>query len=217
MRYFFSAALIVFFFVFAGFPALAAGAAAVGDAAFLARVLGAGAAAAAGAAAFFARGLAAGLAAAAAGAAAFLARGFAAGLAAGAAAFFARGLAAGFSRPATSRLGPPLTPRVFSNRVTAAFADPISRESEFRSLCLRRVVCRNSLYCFCAALTVFLFVLAGPADLAGPAAAAVAFVARVGLLAAVAGRALRTVPVEANRPRASRFNCLAMLTLMILV
>lgn len=60
----------------------------------------------------------------AAGAAAFRARGFfAAGVAAGFAAAFralglALGLAVGFPLPATGILAPPLTPRVFSNRVT---------------------------------------------------------------------------------------------------
>lgn len=79
-----------------------------------------------------------------------------------------------------------------------------------------RICKRACRYFLSAAVIVFLPVFAGPAALAGPAAAAVALVARVGVLAAVAGRRLRTVPVEANRPRASRFNCLAMLTLVIL-
>jgi hypothetical protein len=71
-------------------------------------------------AAFLALGFRAGFAAGAAGAAAFRALGFRAGFSAGAAAgaFRARGFLAGFSFPATARFGPPLTPRVPSNRVT---------------------------------------------------------------------------------------------------
>jgi hypothetical protein len=78
-------------------------------------------------AAFLALGFRAGFAAGAAGAAAFRALGFRAGFSAGAAAgaFRARGFLAGFSFPATARFGPPLTPRVLSNRVTAPFAAPV--------------------------------------------------------------------------------------------
>lgn len=76
---------------------------------------------AAGAAAdFLARGFRAGFAAGAAAGAAFRALGFRAGFAAGAAAgaFRALGFAAGAAAAATGILAPPLTPRVFSNRVT---------------------------------------------------------------------------------------------------
>jgi hypothetical protein len=74
-----------------------------------------------------------------------------------------------------------------------------------------RICARACRYFLSAGVITFLLALAGPA------AAAVALVARVGALAAVAERLLRTVPVEANRPLASRFNCLAMLTLVILL
>jgi hypothetical protein len=121
--YFFSAAVIVFLPVFAGFAAVA-------DACRAGLALETGTmappgertiappreGAAAGAADFLARGFFAAGAAAAAGVVAFLALGFAAGAAV--AAFFARGFGAGFSRPATGILAPPLTPRVPSNRVT---------------------------------------------------------------------------------------------------
>ncbi len=123
--YFFSAEVIVFLPVFAGFAAVA-------DACRAGLALETGTmappgertiappreGAAAGAADFLARGFfAAG--AAAAGVVAFLALGFAAGaaVAVGAAAFRARGFLAGFSAgagAAADRFGPPLTPRVSS-------------------------------------------------------------------------------------------------------
>jgi hypothetical protein len=160
-------------------------------------------------------GLAAGAAAAGV---AFLALGFRAGFSAGAAAagltaaFFALGLAAvaaflaGFPSPATGRLGPPLTPLVFVNRVTAPLAAPTVRESPNSLFFSIRRLRDNSLYLVFAALT-------GAFDVRAAAVLAlVALVALVVLLAAVSGRLLRTVPEEANRPLASRFSCLAMLT-----
>jgi hypothetical protein len=125
--YFFSAAVIVFLPVFAGFAAVA-------DACRAGLALETGtmappgertiapprdAAGDAAGAAFLALGFRAGFAAGAAGAA-FLALGFAAGLdagaaAAGAAAFRALGFGAGFSAGAAAgRFGPPLTPRASS-------------------------------------------------------------------------------------------------------
>jgi hypothetical protein len=152
-------------------------------------------------AAFFAMGFRAGFSAgaAAAGLAAFLAAGFAAGFVA----FFA-----GFPSPATGRLVPPFTPLVFVNRVTAPLAAPAARALPhmLASLAAALAFPLNSLYLSFAALT-------GAFDVRAAAVLAlVALVALVVLLAAVSGRLLRTVPEEANRPRASRFICLAMPT-----
>jgi hypothetical protein len=131
--------------------------------------------------------------------AAFLAAGFAAGFVA----FFA-----GFPSPATGRLVPPFTPLVFVNRVTAPLAAPAARALPhmLASLAAALAFPLNSLYLSFAALT-------GAFDVRAAAVLAlVALVALVVLLAAVSGRLLRTVPEEANRPRASRFICLAMPT-----
>jgi hypothetical protein len=163
-------------------------------------------------------GLAAGAAAAGV---AFLALGFRAGFSTGAAAgltaaFFALGLAAavpaffaGFPSPATGRLVPPFTPLVFVNRVTAPLAAPAARAllHMLPSLAAALAFPLNSLYLSFAALTGAFGVRPAAAVLA-----LVAMVALVVLLAAVSDRLLRTVPEEANRPRASRFNCLAMPT-----
>jgi hypothetical protein len=127
------------------------------------------------------------------------------------AAFFALGLAAvpaffaGFPSPATGRLVPPFTPLVFVNRVTAPLAAPAARALLHMLLSLAAALAfpLNSLYLSFAALT-------GALDVRP--AAVLALVARVGLLADVSGRLLRTVPEEANRPLASRFICLAMPT-----
>jgi hypothetical protein len=161
-------------------------------------------------------GLAAGAAAAGV---AFFALGFRAGFSAGAAtagvAFFALGLAAvpaffaGFPSPATGRLGPPLTPLVFVNRVTAPLAAPAARALPHMLLSLAAALAfpLNSLYFTFAALAGAFGVRPAAAVLA-----LVALVVLVALLAAVSGRLLRTVPEEANRPLASRFSCLAMPT-----
>ena len=164
-------------------------------------------------------GLAAGFAAAGV---AFFALGFRAGFSAGFAAaglavFFAAGFVAffaGFSLPATGRLAPPLTPLVFSNRVTAALAAPAARASLHILLSLAAALARDfsSLYLSFAALAGAFDVLPGRAPPAPLTVGLLALVARVAVVAAVSGRLLRTVPEEANRPLASRFNCLAMPT-----
>ncbi len=211
LRYFCSPALTFFLLVFAGFAL--AGFAAAGAACFAGLALETGTIAPPGertmapprlvaaGAAFFAMGFRAGFSAgaAAAGLAAFLAAGFAAGFVA----FFA-----GFPSPATGRLVPPFTPLVFVNRVTAPLAAPAARALPhmLASLAAALAFPLNSLYLSFAALT-------GAFDVRAAAVLAlVALVALVVLLAAVSGRLLRTVPEEANRPRASRFICLAMPT-----
>jgi hypothetical protein len=211
--YFRSPALTFFLLVFAGFAL--AGFAAAGAACFAGLALLTGTIAppgertmapprvvAAGVAAFFALGFRAGFSAgAAAGLAAFLAAGFVA--------FFA-----GFSLPATGRLAPPLTPRVFSNRVTAALAAPAERGLLHMLLSLATALARDfsSLYLSFAALAGAFDILPGRVPPAPLTVGLLALVARVAVVAAVSGRLLRTVPEEANRPLASRFNCLAMPT-----
>ena len=121
-----------------------------------------------------------------------------AGLAAGFRAGFLLGLA---GSAATDLLGPPLTPLVFSKRLTRPLAAPIVRESPYGlSFSIRRLRV-NSLYLVFAALAGAFDVRAGLA--AGFAAAGVAFFAAgfalgAGFAAAAAPLAragLRLVPV----------------------